>query len=237
MATFFFFFSAVSAVSAATLTLDPTTSSVAAGRTFTVKLVLTLGSGEKAWGYDAQIQFPSNLLTYNQSSFVKGTVFSGQTTSAANAWEEGQTGNVAIGEYFNGSDQLSVTTGGVVGTLSFTAKQTTGTGNIIIVCSATSSVYAPGGLHTNLFTTCSSLNPRDVVTVSGGTNPTATPGPSSTPAPTPTTTGSSSSSTTPTPAIATTLPDTGTTQNTIMIIGSGVILLGLGYLLKLKLLD
>jgi hypothetical protein len=205
---FFLLSAAIIPVYAATLELQPGTGTANAGDTISVDLVLNVDEDENVWGYEAYILFPTDLLTYNASQFLAGSVFAigGKTIQSASG------DKIAVGGYFD-SSSVGTTTGGVVATLRFSA-QAAGSAVVSIICDQFTNVYSISPDSTNLFTDCAAVAPKSTFTIAGAgaANPTSTP--------TPTSAASGASATaTPTPASGLSeLPETGNLRGEILLI-------------------
>lgn len=209
-------FVCTSGVQAATLELQPVTGTANINDTISLNLVLNVGANENVWGYEAYISFPTDLLTYNSSGFVAGSVFADYGKTVQSLLSD----KVAVGGSFDVPSK-GTTTGGVVATLNFTAKAA-GTATAAIICDQFTNVWsiAPS---VNYFTTCATLAPKSIYTIAGAgvaATPTPTMAAGVTSTPTPTTSSSSSTATaTPTPVGGITqLPATGSLQGEILLI-------------------
>jgi len=172
--------------------------------------------GQAVGGVDVVLNFPKNLLS--AQSVTKGTVFSEVFSSIKN-----DEGKLMISAYFpyTESEKSYTGTNGLIATVSF---KPLGTGNATVnfVCNPNS---------TNESNIVEKINSKDIIVCSANINgsynlnassentenqPTSTPTPTSVP-----TTSSNYSSPSPTP----TIPVTGSTFQTVGLLGAGIFVL------------
>ncbi len=219
-----YFFLLTSPIQAANIRLNPASGNYHVGDTISLDLMLDKTTAENVWGVSAELSFPETLLTYNNSAFKAGELFP-SSIKLGTVFSSYPPVNISASFL---SELTGVDSGGVVGSMQFTAKAA-GTAEVKIVCpgiAVNTGIYEVASVErgeTKNIINCDDAGDAVLSIAAAGTTqaPTAT-----SPTSTPTQTVSSGTSTS--GSTLTELPETGIFDgmNKLIFLGIGLIIIG-----------